>query len=106
MSNFPGGILTNQINSKYYKYSPTRFISTCFCISDYVLAEDRLTVFNSMDKLSIGLDLTETGSFSHPFFGLISGLTFNSIQVLDLAKSNHPSITIQGDAVLADLDDR
>ncbi|KAF6036830.1 Nrx-1 [Bugula neritina] len=67
--------------------------------------KDRLTVFNSMDKLSIGLDLTETGSFSHPFFGLISGLTFNSIQVLDLAKSNHPSITIQGDAVLADLDD-
>lgn len=40
---------------------------------------------------------------SEAFSGLISGLVFNGVYILDLAKSNHPTITIQGDARLTDL---
>lgn len=63
-------------------------------------------MFNKMNQLYIGGQLSKSGAMTAPFRGLISGLSFNSRSTLNFAKSNHPSITIQGDARIADLGNR
>ena len=68
-------------------------------------AGERLRVFNSMSQLYIGGGLSPSGEIQNSFHGLVSGLNFNSINVLDLAKGNDGTITIHGDARLTDLND-
>ena len=68
-------------------------------------AGERLRVFNSMSQLYIGGGLSPSGEIQNSFHGLVSGLNFNSVNVLDLAKGNDGTITIHGDARLTDLND-
>lgn len=60
-----------------------------------------------MSELYIGGGLSDSGEIQNSYRGLVSGLSFNSMNILDLAKGNDKTITIHGDAKLTDLiDDR
>lgn len=71
-------------------------------LSSHVSGE-RLSIFNRQSQLYVGGDEMREGSFHRSFSGLVSGLSINGLEVLDLAKSNHPAITIHGDARITDL---
>lgn len=68
-----------------------------------LLSGEKLTVFNGMSELYVGGEFSRQRNIERSYSGLISGFNFNGINVLDLAKLNHPTITIHGDARLTDL---
>uniref|UniRef100_T1J5X7 Uncharacterized protein n=1 Tax=Strigamia maritima TaxID=126957 RepID=T1J5X7_STRMM len=61
----------------------------------------QLIVFNSQSRIQIGGRLNSIKrTIEQPFEGIISGLVFNGLRVLDLASERDPRINIQGDVTL------
>lgn len=80
--------------------------NTTMQIDDYTLQANypqghQLSVFNSQAQIQIGGKWNRAKSrIDRPFVGVISGLVFNGLRILDLAAENDPRIMIRGDVQL------
>ncbi|XP_023227763.1 neurexin-3-like [Centruroides sculpturatus] len=61
----------------------------------------QLSIFNNHSKIQVGGKKNAIrDSIDRPFQGVITGLVFNGIRILDMASENDPRITIKGDVEL------
>lgn len=61
----------------------------------------QLSIFNNHSKIQVGGKKNAIrDSIDRPFQGVITGLVFNGIRILDMASENDPRITVKGDVEL------
>ncbi|XP_067134301.1 neurexin 1-like isoform X3 [Centruroides vittatus] len=61
----------------------------------------QLTIFNSHSKIQVGGKKNGLkDKIERPFQGVIAGLVFNGLRILDMAAENDPSVTVVGDVEL------